>query len=175
MKKIVPLFFVLGLVYFDIEIIYRAMQGSLVGIMPGIVPLTLAGWSSAWMILIGGFIAVALGGLNEINWIRKNLNVFSQCLLGTIIAVACELGFGFLFNVLLGLHLWDYSKQPFNFCGQICLLFGVFWLLICPFAFWLDDLLRHVIYKKGNTYSLWKVYKSLFKFWEKLLHYQEIL
>ena len=28
---------------------------------------------------------------------------------------------------MLGLDVWDYSKVPFNFLGQVCVLYSVLW------------------------------------------------
>jgi hypothetical protein len=36
------------------------------------------------------------------------------------------------------------------------------WFIICPLAFWLDDTLRHFLYKEGSLYNIWSVYKDLF-------------
>ncbi len=51
---------------------------------------------------------------------------------------AVELIFGFLFNIVLNKEIWDYSNQPFNFMGQICLLYSALWgvlgLVFIPLA-----------------------------------------
>ena len=48
-------------------------------------------------------------------------------LCGAAIISAIELGFGLLFNVRLGMNVWDYSAVPLNFMGQVCLPFALLW------------------------------------------------
>lgn len=175
MKKIITLFVIMGLLYLDMEVAFRAINCKLVGVLPNIKPLSLAGWTSLWMLIVGGLSGVALGLLNEINFIRKNFNVFFQVLLGTVIVLLFELTSGIIFNLKLKLNIWDYSDLPYNFLGQISLLHAFFWFFLCPFVFWIDDVLRNVLYKKGNIYNLKDLYCSLFKFWEEVKHYQELL
>lgn len=166
MKKLVTLWIIMGLLYLNIEVIYSAWAGALVGVLPNVKYLSLAGWASLWMFFIGGFLGVALGSLNEFNVIRRNCNVFSQALLGTVLVLVLEFAAGMILNRGLGLALWDYSHLPVNLYGQISLLFAAYWFLLCPLVFWMDDLLRHVLYRKGNTYNLKEVYLGLFKFWK---------
>ena len=51
---------------------------------------------------------------------------------------AVELVFGLVFNVMLGMNVWDYSHIPLNLMGQICPLFSLLWvglaLIFLPFA-----------------------------------------
>ena len=50
-------------------------------------------------------------------------------------AVVCALGvtvvefiFGLVFNLWLGMGVWDYSNMPLNLMGQICPLFSLMWV-----------------------------------------------
>lgn len=49
-----------------------------------------------------------------------------------------ELVFGLIFNVTLGMNVWDYSHLPLNLFGQICPWFSLLWVGIAavflPFA-----------------------------------------
>ena len=49
-----------------------------------------------------------------------------------------ELIFGVIFNILLGMNVWDYSDQPLNLFGQICPIFTLMWaglsLVFLPLA-----------------------------------------
>lgn len=49
---------------------------------------------------------------------------------GAALITAVELVFGLIFNVKLGLRVWDYSTVPLNFRGQICLRFSLVWGLL---------------------------------------------
>jgi uncharacterized membrane protein len=49
-------------------------------------------------------------------------------------AVTCAVGvtaiefiFGVVFNIYLGMGVWDYSHVPFNIMGQICPMFSLLW------------------------------------------------
>ena len=86
---------------------------------------------------------------------------------------------GLILNRGLGLNLWDYSHLPLNIMGQITLLFAPIWLIIVPFAIFLDDQLRYVLFNGCKPYRLWwyyinlmpkfviKIFKSLLKLMPK--------
>lgn len=58
---------------------------------------------------------------------RVRMPFWAAYLCGAAIISAIELGFGLLFNVRLGMNVWDYSAVPLNFMGQICLPFALLW------------------------------------------------
>ncbi len=41
-----------------------------------------------------------------------------------------ELITGIIFTEFFNIRLWDYSKEPLNFKGQICLRFSIYWTLL---------------------------------------------
>lgn len=50
-------------------------------------------------------------------------------------AIICAVGitfiefvFGVVFNIMLGMRVWDYSGIPFNLFGQVCLRFSLLWM-----------------------------------------------
>ena len=111
------LFFIIGaLGYAAIEIIWRGRTH----------------WSMA---LAGGicFIIFSLvaEGFSDLPILIKGV----LCAVGVTLV---ELVFGLIFNVLLGMSVWDYSNMPLNFLGQICPLFSLLWLgmalIFLPFA-----------------------------------------
>ncbi len=77
-------------------------------------------WS---MGLAGGLCAM----LMYLLFSRVRMPFYAAYLCGTAIISAVELGFGLLFNVRLGMNVWDYSTVPLNFMGQICLPFALLW------------------------------------------------
>ncbi len=167
MKKLLTLLIIMGLLYLNIEVIYRALMGDLVGEIREIKYASMAGWTSLWMFFIGGTLGVALGLINEIGLFKKNANIFFQSLIGTAMVLFLEYMAGVVLNKWLNLSLWDYSDLPMNIDGQISLLFAVYWFFLCPLVFWMDDLLRYVLYKKGKIYHIKDVYSQLFVFWRK--------
>lgn len=121
MKDII-LFLIGGAIYVLIELLYR-------------------GHSHISMFILGGFLFLLIGLLNEycFSW---NMALISQMFISMIQVTVCELAAGLILNVWLGLDIWDYHKQPFNLCGQICLLYSNLWFLLSLPAILLDDLLR---------------------------------
>lgn len=53
-----------------------------------------------------------------------------QAVLGGIVLIVSQLTAGLVFNVWLGLGLWDYTSLFGNFLGQICLRYALLWLLL---------------------------------------------
>ncbi len=49
---------------------------------------------------------------------------------GMLLATATELFAGWLLFTLFHARWWDYSKEPFNFHGYICLRFSIIWGLV---------------------------------------------
>ncbi len=123
MSKI-PLWVLLGgMVYFTIEGLWRIPQG---------------GWANIAMLFVGGICFVLIGGINQIPAFFS-LSMRWQALIGAVIVLAVEYIAGLVLNVWMGLGIWDYSSLPLNIHGQICLPFAALWLLLMPFAIWLED------------------------------------
>ena len=61
----------------------------------------------------------------------KNACLFKKCIIGSCIITFIEFIFGCVFNLILKLDIWDYSRLPFNILGQVCLLYSVLWALLC--------------------------------------------
>lgn len=53
-----------------------------------------------------------------------------KALLCAVAVTAVELVFGIVFNLVLKLHVWDYSSVPFNFLGQICPRYTLLWCIL---------------------------------------------
>ena len=97
------------------------------------------GRSHISMLLAGGLSFVLIGNLNK----RKDMSLVGQMFLGMIIITCIELVTGMIVNVWLGLEVWDYSNMPYNFKGQICLLFSNIWFWLSLVAIVLDDYMRY--------------------------------
>lgn len=52
------------------------------------------------------------------------------CCKTAAIITGIELVFGCVFNLLLRRRVWDYSRQPLNLWGQICLPYSCLWFLL---------------------------------------------
>ena len=95
-------------------------------------------WLSA-----AGFYTIGL--LNEgKNW---HPSFLFQMILGSLIIITYEYLTGVIVNIYLNLHVWDYSKVPFNYRGQICIPFLIIWFFVTPLCIWTDDIIRRGVFK----------------------------
>ena len=75
-----------------------------------------------------------------------------QMALGAWGITCAEFLTGLVVNRALGLGVWDYSKQPHNLMGQICLPFAACWVGLAGAAVILDDILRLALF--GEAFLL---------------------
>ena len=111
------LFFIIGaLGYAAIEIIWRG--------------------HTHWSMALAGGICFIIFSLVAEGF--SDLPILIKAVLCAVGVTLVELVFGLIFNVLLGMSVWDYSNMPLNFLGQICPLFSLLWLgmalIFLPFA-----------------------------------------
>lgn len=75
-----------------------------------------------------------------------SLPLLLKAVIGACGVTAVELVFGIVFNLIFDMGVWDYSNQPFNFMGQICLSFSAAWcgLALCfiPLADFINRKMR---------------------------------
>lgn len=161
-KKNIGMFILLGVFYIFIETMFTAITS---------LKWRLVGQSSVYMFIVGGFLGWTLGLFNTNTLIRTKVPVLFQSIIGGLWIILIEFLSGFILNVVLKFNLWDYSTLPFNVMGQVSLLFYIFWVLLCPFAFWADDFFRFHIYNEGlKVYSLLDWYKAFFGSQETNVH-----
>ena len=119
------IFFIFGVSYVFLEVFYR-------------------GHSDISMFFVGGLCGLLIGLINEIT---PKMPILLQMLLGSVIVTFIEFVTGYILNIKLGLHIWDYSNLRFNILGQVSLLFSVLWFLLSYVVIWLDDKIRKYISK----------------------------
>ena len=117
------IFIIFGLMYVTIELLYR-------------------GHTHYSMFIVGGICGVFIGLINDNT---PDMPLLPQCVLGTVIITVIELLTGLFLNVYLGLNVWDYSNQPFNFMGQICPQFCIIWCILSILVIRIDDWLKEKI------------------------------
>ena len=162
-KKSILLFIVMGVVYLNLEIFMRAMRGDLFKAgFHDVKWISLAGWTSLWMFLIGGINGLFIGSLNE-GTKKVPVPLWAQSLIGMLIIFLIEFFSGFILNVRLKLNIWSYKGWPLNIMGQITLLYIPLWFLMIPFVIWLDDIARHLLFQEKKPGTLVSFYKKLFK------------
>ncbi|MGB8453398.1 MAG: hypothetical protein WCD89_13870 [Anaerocolumna sp.] len=122
--KYILLFFVGGYSYCGVELLFR-------------------GYSHISMLIAGGICFILIGLLNDV--FPNKISILSQMVISAIIITAVEFTVGLVVNVWLGLNVWDYSNLPYNFMGQICLLFTNIWFVLSLAAILLDDYLKYFL------------------------------
>ncbi len=125
--KQIFLYIIGGLIYLLIEILFR-------------------GHTHWTMFIIGGLCFTLIGLLNECPNLR--LSLIYQGILGSVIITTIELISGIIINIILKWNVWDYSNQPLNLLGQICLPFSLAWIFLAIIAVFVDDILRYIIFKE---------------------------
>lgn len=93
----------------------------------GLIEILWRGYTHISMLLAGGICFVTFAKIGE-KYRQKTL--LAKAVIGSIFVTAIELIFGIIFNIILKKNVWDYSKMPFNFKGQICLLYSFFWIAL---------------------------------------------
>lgn len=132
--KHIVLFFIGGLIYYLIEILWR-------------------GYSHISMVFCGGLCFVLIGIVNEL--IPWDIKLWKQMLIGSVIVTVVEFFTGCVVNLWMGLKVWDYSDLPFNILGQICLPFCIAWFFLSLVAIVIDDYLRYWLFKEEKpNYSI---------------------
>lgn len=138
MNKYIKLFlkylflgFIGGFTYYNIELMYR-------------------GYSHISMFLLASFLFIVIGLINEfLSW---DTPLFIQSIIGAIIVTAFEFITGCIVNLWLELNIWDYSNEPLNVMGQICLPFTFIWIVLSCIAIILDDYLRYYIFTEEKPH-----------------------
>lgn len=128
------LFCVGGIVYIVIELLWR-------------------GYSHWSMFFLGGLCFLVLGWLNErMEW---ETPLLLEMLLGAFLITVLEFGFGYIFNIRLGLNVWDYSDMPLNIMGQVCLPYMLLWFILSFFCIVMDDNLRYYLFGEEKKKYIW--------------------
>lgn len=114
---------IMGGAYFLIEVLYDGTSH----------------WS---MYLLGAFIGILIGQLNEYG-IKWETPLWKQILLGEAIILPLEFLTGCVVNIWLGLNVWDYSDLPLSLLGQTSLTFAPMFIPCIVLAIIVDDYYRY--------------------------------
>lgn len=125
-----------GVVYCSIELIQRGRTH----------------WT---MFIVGGLCFIFCGAINEIlSW---NTSIWLQMFYCSIGITVIEFVSGVIINIILGWNVWDYSNQPLNLFGQVCLLYSFLWYLLSLVAIIIDDYLRYFLFKEEKPRYNWSL------------------
>lgn len=116
------------------------------GISYVLIEIMFRGNSHVSMYILGGICFICIGLINEIfPW---DMALTSQMLLSSAMVTTLELVTGIIVNLWLDLKVWNYSLMPYNFLGQICLLFSIIWVILSLLGILVDDWLRYKLLKE---------------------------
>lgn len=123
----------------SLETIFLILIG---GFLYGIVEMLYKGSTHLSMVIVGGICFYLIGRMNDG---EKNPSLLGQMVVGGSIITIIEGITGWIVNIKLGLNIWDYSSLPYNYKGQVCLLFFVLWCLLSLVAIVIDDYIKYLI------------------------------
>ena len=114
-----------GTLYYSFEMIFRGFSH----------------WS---MFLLGGICLVffAQQGI----WTGWSAPLWKQVLWSVVFVTSCEFITGIFVNKIMHWNVWDYTDQPFQVMGQICLPFTVIFSGLGGVGILLSGYLLHVLY-----------------------------
>jgi len=60
----------------------------------------------------------------------RHTSLALKCLAGSVMITSVEFFAGLIINLIFKLDVWDYSDQPFNIMGQVCLRYSLYWFIL---------------------------------------------
>lgn len=119
-----------------------------------VIEILWRGYTHWAMFFVGGLCFLLVGEINE--FIPWEMAFWKQMIIGGAIITGVELVSGIILNLVLKWNVWDYSKMPLNFLGQICLPFTLAWIGLSAVAITLDDFLRYLWFDEKFPHYTWK-------------------
>lgn len=111
------------------------------------------GYSHYSMVIVGGIAFCLIYTI----CVAKPLPLFCRPVLAGMAVTLLEGVSGAILNLWLGLSVWDYSADPFQIAGQVCLLYAFLWMLLSavllPFCLFLQNCFHPK--KTNRTRSSW--------------------
>lgn len=103
------------------------------------------------MFILGGVLGVLIGLLNNI--FTYDTDLLLQGYTGMITVCLAEAVFGYKWNVLQGLDIWDYAELPFSaVAGQVNLFFAAAWFFLSIICIFLDDYIWYRFFGHEKPY-----------------------
>lgn len=101
------------------------------------------GYSHWSMFILGGVCFLSCGIVNDLS--GNTISVWEKMVWCMIIITALEFLTGFILNIKLGWHIWDYSRMPFHVMGQICVPYMLLWYFVSGAAIWINKMCDKVV------------------------------
>ncbi len=118
-----------------------------------LVELLWRGWTHGSMFVLGAVCFYIVGGLNRF-W---HAPVLAQMAVGALIVTFFEFWTGILVNQIWHMNVWSYASVPMNLMGQICLPFTLLWFPLSGIAIFLEDYLRHALFREPVPQYRWVI------------------
>ncbi|WP_367926218.1 hypothetical protein [uncultured Ruthenibacterium sp.] len=113
-----------------------------------LIEILARGYTHWTMTILGG---LCLLGLYSIA-VHLGTNIFFQAAAGMWLITAAEFATGVIVNLLLDWQVWDYSAEPANLLGQICLRYCFYWFCLCFLWFLAIRIMRRI---QSTVISKW--------------------
>lgn len=91
----------------------------------GLIEVIFRGYTHWSMALTGGVCFLLFYIMN----FSLNIGIIEKCFLASFIITALEFVVGYFVNIVFGLNVWSYAEMPYNYLGQVCLLYSCIWFL----------------------------------------------
>ena len=113
------------------------------------------------MAILGGFLGLFIGIIN--NAFSFETDLILQGIIGSLSITLSEAVFGYQWNIIENLKIWDYSSLMFSGVGgQVSLIFSLFvWIPLSVFCVLLDDFINYYI-MKINPCPYYKIFGKVF-------------
>ncbi len=95
------------------------------GVSYSLIEIFFRGYTHWSMIITGGVCFLLFYIMN----FSLNIGIIGKCFLASFIITSLELIVGYFVNIVFNLNVWSYSGLPFNYLGQVCLLYSGIWFL----------------------------------------------
>lgn len=120
-----------GTLYYFLEIIWKSFGGH---------PERIS-WIMLPVAILLSFVLERCGYYPE--W---EIPLLIQCLFSTCMITITEYITGYIFNIKLGMGIWDYTDLPLNLDGQICLPYCIVWFILSFIFIPVFDWIRYILY-----------------------------
>lgn len=94
------------------------------GIGYALIEILARGYTHPSMVIAGGLSLISIAYINSR---FRYSSVFFRAMLCSLVITTIELIIGIWVNIILDLGVWNYSREAFNFMGQICPLYSLIW------------------------------------------------
>ena len=88
--------------------------------------------------------AISFTAINLLHMFLWESHPIATILLSGLAITVVEFIVGYIVNIKMKLKVWDYSKNKFNFKGQVCLLFTFLWTLLSIPAIYISGIIANL-------------------------------